>query len=51
MISAARLREIAFWSADLSEQESLLQIYMEALGMLADTPLGSAAMRAAGVGA
>lgn len=30
------------------EQETLLQIYMEALGMLADTPLGQAALRVVG---
>lgn len=32
---------------DLDEQETLLDIYRRALGMLADTPLGEAAMRAA----
>ncbi len=29
------------------EQEALLEVYKEALGMLADTPLGEAAMRRA----
>ncbi len=29
------------------EQEAILELYMSALGMLADTPLGEAAMRAA----
>jgi uncharacterized protein (UPF0335 family) len=32
---------------DLDEQETLLDIYKRALGMLADTPLGEAALRAA----
>jgi uncharacterized protein (UPF0335 family) len=32
---------------DLDEQETLLDIYKRALGMLADTPLGEAAIRAA----
>jgi uncharacterized protein (UPF0335 family) len=30
---------------DLDEQETLLDIYKRALGMLADTPLGEAALR------
>ena len=34
--------------AERAERESLLEIYMEALGMLADTPLGEAALKAAG---
>ena len=33
--------------ADRAEQESLLDMYRSALGMLADTPLGEAAMAAA----
>lgn len=32
---------------DLDEQETLLDVYRRALGMLAGTPLGEAAMRAA----
>ncbi len=32
---------------DLDEQETLLEIYKRALGMLADTPLGEAALKAA----
>ena len=40
-----RLRKMD--KADLAEQETLLQVYMEALGMLVDTPLGDAAIRAA----
>jgi len=39
-----RLRKLD--KADLAEQEQLLQVYMEALGMLADTPLGEAAVAA-----
>lgn len=35
--------------AELAEQESLLQMYMAALGMLADTPLGDAAMQRDGM--
>ena len=35
--------------ADRDEQEALLDIYLNALGMLADTPLGEAAMEAAGL--
>ncbi|WP_341702591.1 DUF2312 domain-containing protein [Ferrovibrio sp.] len=35
--------------AELAEQESLLQVYMDALGMLADTPLGDAAMERDGL--
>jgi uncharacterized protein (UPF0335 family) len=31
-----------------AEEQALLSVYMDALGMLADTPLGKAAMRAAG---
>lgn len=33
--------------ADREEQEALLEIYMHALGMLADTPLGEAAIQRA----
>lgn len=33
---------------DLDEQEALLDTYRRALGMLATTPLGEAALRAAG---
>lgn len=32
---------------DIDEQETLLDIYKRALGMLADTPLGEAALRGA----
>jgi len=32
---------------DLDEQQTLLEIYKRALGMLLDTPLGEAAMKAA----
>ena len=31
--------------ADVEEQETLLDVYRRALGMLADTPLGTAALR------
>ena len=31
-----------------AEEQALLSVYMDALGMLADTPLGKAAMKAAG---
>lgn len=34
---------------DRQEQEALLEMYMNALGMLADTPLGEAAIEAAGM--
>jgi len=33
----------------VAEEKALLATYMEALGMLADLPLGKAAMRSAGV--
>lgn len=32
-------------AAERAEQEAILELYMQALGMLADTPLGQAAMR------
>jgi uncharacterized protein (UPF0335 family) len=32
-------------AAERQEQEALLEFYMQALGMLADTPLGQAAIR------
>lgn len=41
------VRERRMDKDDLDEQETLLDIYRRALGMLADTPLGEAAMRAA----
>lgn len=31
-----------------AEEQALLSVYMDALGMLADTPLGQAALRTAG---
>lgn len=34
--------------AKLAEHEAMVESYMAALGMLADTPLGQAAIRAAG---
>ena len=36
-------------AADRQEQEALLEMYLSALGMLADTPLGEAAIEAAGL--
>lgn len=39
------IRERRMDKDDLDEQESLLDIYRRALGMLADTPLGEAALR------
>lgn len=42
-----RMRKMS--EADRQEQEALLDLYMQALGMLSDTPLGQAAMRAGGV--
>jgi uncharacterized protein (UPF0335 family) len=36
-------------AAERQEQEALLDLYLAALGMLADTPLGEAAMVRAGV--
>ncbi len=41
-----RLRKID--RADRLEQEAMLEVYMNALGMLADTPLGDAALASAG---
>jgi len=35
--------------ADREEQQALLEMYMHALGMLADTPLGAAALSRASV--
>ena len=34
--------------ADIRQEQELLDTYMAALGMLADTPLGQAALRSAG---
>lgn len=34
-------------SAKIAEEQALIATYMDALGMLADTPLGQAAMKAA----
>lgn len=31
-------------AADLAEQDAIVELYMKALGMLADTPLGKSAM-------
>jgi len=42
MVIAARKKD----QDELSEQQALLETYMRALGMLADTPLGQAAMEA-----
>lgn len=36
-------------SQEREEQEAILDTYLNALGMLADTPLGEAALRAGGV--
>lgn len=44
MRQVVRLRKLD--KADRDEQEALLDVYKSALGMLADTPLGRAAMRA-----
>ena len=44
MRQVIRLRKMN--EADRHEQEELLNVYMRALGMLADTPLGEAALRA-----
>jgi len=44
MRQVIRLRRMN--EADRHEQEELLNVYMRALGMLADTPLGEAALRA-----
>lgn len=35
-------------ASDLAEEEALLAVYKRALGMLADTPLGEAALRSVG---
>ncbi len=43
MRAIVKLRKLD--SADRAEQEALLELYKRALGMLADTPLGEAAMR------
>lgn len=37
-------------AAEREEEESMLDLYLQALGMLADTPLGEFAMRQDGVG-
>ena len=42
MVIAARKKD----QDELSEQQALLETYMRALGMLADTPLGQAALEA-----
>ena len=42
MVIASRKKDQAEWE----EQQALLETYMEALGQLADTPLGKAAMEA-----
>ncbi len=42
------VRERRMDKDDLDEQETLLEIYKRALGMLIDTPLGEAAVKAAG---
>lgn len=34
--------------ADRLEQQAIMEVYMKALGMLADTPLGQAALQRAG---
>ena len=44
MRQVIRLRRMN--EADRHEQEELVDVYMRALGMLADTPLGEAALRA-----
>lgn len=44
-----RLRKID--AAERQEFEAVLELYMEALGMLADTPLGQAALRRDGLAA
>ena len=36
-------------STKVAEEKAILAVYMDALGMLADLPLGQAAMRSAGV--
>ena len=43
MRAIVKLRKLD--SSDRAEQEALLELYKRALGMLADTPLGEAAMR------
>jgi uncharacterized protein (UPF0335 family) len=42
MVIASRKKDQAEWE----EQQALLETYMKALGQLADTPLGKAAMEA-----
>lgn len=42
MVIASRKKDQAEWE----EQQALLETYMKALGQLADTPLGQAAMEA-----
>lgn len=41
------VRERRMKAADRAEREALLDLYRHALGMLADTPLGAAAMERA----
>lgn len=38
-------------AAEREEEQSMLKVYMAALGMLADTPLGQAAMKREGLAA
>ncbi len=47
MRAIVKLRKLD--SADRAEQEALLDLYKSALGMLADTPLGQAAIRSVSV--
>ncbi len=47
MRAIVKLRKLD--SADRAEQETLLDLYKSALGMLADTPLGEAAIHSATV--
>jgi len=42
------LRERKMDVSDRQEQEAILELYRNALGQLADTPLGNAAMKGAG---
>lgn len=44
MRKVIRLRKLD--KADLQEQEAMLDLYMSHLGMLSDTPLGQAAVKA-----
>ena len=42
------IRERKLTAAERAERDALLETYKDALGMLSDTPLGEAALRAAG---